>query len=58
MRKNSEWNTKNKNISLNINSMGIHFETLDEFGESYYKSVYKNAFLQLNDIISQNSIRK
>lgn len=56
MGKTKEWNTKNKGVSLNVNSMGIHFERMDEFEKSYYKSVYKNAFLQLDDIINQHSI--
>lgn len=41
-------------IYLNIVDTGIHYESEEEFENSYYKYVYKQAFRQLNDIIIKN----
>ncbi len=39
-------------VSLNINSTGPHYEHISEFSNSFFKLVYKRAFLQVDDIIS------
>lgn len=40
------------NIYLETNSLNAHIEKIQDFNQSYFKSVYKYAFLQLDDIIS------
>lgn len=42
------------NIDLDIINTGVHLEHIDQFDNSFFRSVYKKAFLQLNDIINRN----
>ncbi len=42
------------NIYLEIKNTGIHLESINQFDNSFFRSVYKKAFLQLNDIINRN----
>lgn len=42
------------NIYLKISNTGVHLEYIEQFNKSFFKSVYKKAFLQLNDIIIRN----
>lgn len=42
------------NIYLEISNTGVHLEHIDQFHNSFFYSVYKKAFLQLNDIIIRN----
>lgn len=51
MNKDEKNITLNNHIFLNINSTGPHYEHISEFETSLYRSTYKRAFLQLNDII-------
>ena len=39
-------------VCLDINSTGPHYEYIGDFNKSFFKSVYKRAFMQLDDIIS------
>ena len=42
----------NDSIYLKFDGTGPHIEHMKEFEGSYFKSVYKRAFLQLDDIIA------
>ena len=42
------------NIDLDIINTGVHLEHINQFDNSFFRSVYKKAFLQLNDIINRN----
>lgn len=52
MTKEKENITSNNQTRLIIKGTGPHYEHISEFKDSFYKTIYKEAFLQLNDIIN------
>ena len=42
---------RKNNNALKIEGMAYHFERLKDFDDSFYKNVYKEAYLRVNDII-------
>ena len=42
---------KRNNNSIKIESMAFHFERLKDFDRSFYRNVYKEAYLRIDDII-------
>ena len=42
---------KRNNSAIKIESMAFHFERLKDFDKSFYKNVYKEAYLRVDDII-------
>ncbi|MCI9081231.1 MAG: hypothetical protein HFI70_02715 [Lachnospiraceae bacterium] len=56
MKENNKENNKENTpfvdaVELNIDSTGPHYEHISEFQTSLFKSVYKRAFLQVDEII-------
>src|SRR5699024_11705603 len=44
---------KEQNNAIKIDRMAYHFESLKDFEKSFYKNVYKEAYLRVDDIIKQ-----
>ena len=44
---------KEQNNAIKIDRMAYHFEALKDFEKSFYKNVYKEAYLRVDDIIKQ-----
>lgn len=49
---------KRNNNAINIDRMAYHFEALKDFEESFYKNVYKEAYLRVDDIIKQVTVHE
>lgn len=49
---------KEQNNAIKIDRMAYHFESLKDFEKSFYKNVYKEAYLRVDDIIKQALIHE
>lgn len=47
---------KERNNEIKIDGMGYHFESLKDFENSFYKNVYKEAYLRVDDIIKHAQV--
>lgn len=47
---------KERNNEIKIDGMGYHFESLKDFENSFYKNVYKEAYLRVDDIIKHAKV--
>lgn len=48
---------KEQNTLIEINNSGYHFESQREFKNSFYKNVYKEAYLHVEDIINNSTAK-
>lgn len=53
MREEEKNTISRDSVCLHISSTGPHFEHMKEFDKSLFKTIYKRAFLQVDDIISK-----